>query len=192
MKLIFATHNKHKVEEINQVLQSVVQVMSLDAIGCFDEIPETQATIEGNASQKSHFIYDKYHVDCFADDTGLEVFALDGAPGVYSARYAGEGCTFDDNIKKLLAAMQGIENREARFRTVISLILEGKEYQFEGVVEGTILTEERGVEGFGYDPVFLPKGYDKTFAEMPLSLKNTISHRGLAAEKLIVFLKTHL
>jgi len=190
MELVFATNNQHKIKEISPLIENSFQLLSLADLSFFEEIPETQATLEGNASQKSHFIFDKFAVNCFADDTGLEIEALDGEPGVYSARYAGEGCNFQDNIDKVLLKMDGIINRKARFRTVISLILEGKEYFFEGYVNGIILTEKYGTDGFGYDPIFMPDGYSISFAEMTLEEKNRISHRSMAVGKLAVFLNT--
>lgn len=188
MKLVLASNNKHKLEEMRAILGGKVEILSLSDINCHDEIPEEQDTIEGNALQKARYIHDKFNLDCFADDTGLEVECLNGEPGVYSARYAGEHPTFDDNIAKLLANMEGHENRNARFRTAIALILGGKEYVFEGEVKGQIIKEYRGYNGFGYDPVFLPDGYSQTFAELPAEIKNKISHRGNAAKKLAEFL----
>lgn len=182
---VIATNNKHKVEEIQHVLGDKVNIITLRDLGCKDEIPEDQDTLEGNARQKARYIWDKFQKNCFADDTGLEVDALGGRPGVYSARYAGERCSFDDNIDLLLEEMEGKTNRNARFRTVICLIEEGKEFFFEGKCEGTITTERYGKKGFGYDPVFMPKGYGESFAEMSLDEKNKISHRGLATQKLI-------
>lgn len=182
---VIATNNKHKVEEIQHVLGDKVNIITLRDLGCKDEIPEDQDTLEGNARQKARYIWDKFQKNCFADDTGLEVEALGGRPGVYSARYAGERCSFDDNIDLLLEEMGGKTNRNARFRTVICLIEEGKEFFFEGKCEGTITTERYGKKGFGYDPVFMPKGYGESFAEMSLEEKNKISHRGLATQKLI-------
>ena len=188
MKLVLASNNKHKLEEMRAILGDKVEILSLLDINCHDEIPEEQDTIEGNALQKARYIHDKFGIDCFADDTGLEVECLNGEPGVYSARYAGEHPTFDDNIAKLLANMEGLENRKARFRTAIALLLGGKEYIFEGEVNGMIIKEYRGHNGFGYDPVFLPDGYSQTFAELPAEIKNKISHRGNAAKKLAEFL----
>lgn len=182
---VIATNNKHKVEEIQHVLGDKVNIITLRDLGCKDEIPEDQDTLEGNARQKARYIWDKFQKNCFADDTGLEVDALGGRPGVYSARYAGDRCSFDDNIDLLLEEMEGKTNRNARFRTVICLIEEGKEFFFEGKCEGTITTERYGKKGFGYDPVFMPKGYGESFAEMSLDEKNKISHRGLATQKLI-------
>jgi len=188
MKLVFATNNKHKLEEIKQTLSNKFEILSLSDINFNEEIPETHETIQENASEKSFYIYNRYKINCFADDTGLEIDALNGEPGVYSARYAGENSSFEDNMNKVLEKLKGIENRKARFRTIISLIIEGKEYQFEGKAEGEILTERVGAEGFGYDPIFRPIGYKETFAEMSIELKNKISHRGLAVKKLIEFL----
>ncbi len=189
MKLVFATNNVHKLNEIRNLAGSNFKIVSLSDMGWVDEIPETGKTIEDNASQKAFYIYEKYKFDCFADDTGLEIEALDKRPGVYSARYAGESCNFEDNMSKVLTELQGITNRKACFRTVISLVIQGKEVRFEGKVDGVILNEYRGNKGFGYDPIFQPNGYKQTFAEMPLELKNAISHRGLATQKLITFLK---
>ena len=189
MKLVFATNNVHKLNEIRNLAGSNFKIVSLSDMGWVDEIPETGNTIEDNAMQKAFYIYEKYNIDCFADDTGLEIEALDKRPGVYSARYAGESCNFDDNMNKVLKELQGIKNRKACFRTVISLVIQGKEIRFEGRVDGVILNEYRGNKGFGYDPIFQPNGYKQTFAEMPLELKNAISHRGLATQKLIAFLK---
>ncbi len=189
MKLVFATNNKHKLEEVVKIINDDFELLSLKDIECFEEIPETQNTIEGNAAQKSHYIYEKYKLNCFADDTGLEIDTLNGEPGVYSARYAGEDCSFQDNVVKVLKKLDGKENRNAQFKTIISLIIDGKEHQFEGIIKGTILKETKGASGFGYDPIFQPNGYDKTFAELPSEVKNVISHRGLATKKLADFLK---
>ncbi|MCF8363537.1 MAG: non-canonical purine NTP diphosphatase [Prolixibacteraceae bacterium] len=188
MKLVFATNNKHKSAEVQKILGNRFEILSLADIGCNEDIPETAETLEGNALQKAHFVYQRYGYNCFADDTGLEVEALDMAPGIYSARYAGPQKDSNDNMQKLLGEMDKINNRKARFRTVIALIIDGKEWLFEGVVDGEILENPRGVQGFGYDPVFQPEGFDESFAEMDLSLKNTISHRGRATAKLIDFL----
>lgn len=187
-KIVFATNNKHKLTEINEILKGKMIVLSLADIDFHEDIPETGNTLEVNASQKSHAIFERYQLDCFSDDTGLEVEALNGRPGVYSARYAGEGCSFHDNVVKLLEEMKDKKNRRARFRTVISLILNKKEYFFEGIVEGEITHAESGIAGFGYDPIFKPLGYATTFAEMPESDKNAISHRGKAVAKLVEFL----
>lgn len=188
MKLVLASNNKHKLEEMQAILANDIEILSLADIDCHDEIPEEQDTIEGNALQKARYIYDKFGMNCFADDTGLEVECLGGEPGVYSARYAGEHPTFADNIAKLLANMEGQDNRKARFRTAIALIIDEKEHIFEGEVNGQIIREYRGHNGFGYDPVFLPYGYNETFAELPAEIKNKISHRGNAAKKLAEFL----
>lgn len=188
-ELVFATHNAHKLEEMRAILNNY-NIIGLNEINCHEEIVEDADTLEGNAKIKADFVTNNYHIDCFADDTGLEVEALDGAPGVYSARYAGEGCSFQDNVNKLLEAMKGVENRKARFRTVIALNLDGKQYLFEGIVNGTIVKEQHGAGGFGYDPIFLPDGYEHTFAEMSLELKNKISHRGLATQKLMNYLNS--
>ena len=188
-KIVFATNNKHKLEEVGKILEGVVEIVGLSDIGFVGDIPETAPTLEGNALQKARFIYDRFGLDCFADDTGLEVEALDGAPGVYSARYAGEHCSFEDNMNKLLEALLDKENRNARFRTVICLLEKGKETYFEGEVKGVILKEKRGGEGFGYDPIFMPQGFSTSFAEMHIDDKNKISHRGKATQKLIDYLR---
>ena len=189
-KLIFATNNKHKVEEVRAALDGIVEIVTLAEAGLSGEIPETADTLQGNALQKAQWVWERTHTDCFADDTGLEVDALGGAPGVYSARYAGEHCSFDDNINKLLSALDGQSNRKADFRTVICLIEGGEPKYFEGRVDGQILTERHSNgEGFGYDPVFMPDRFALSFAEMPLDVKNTISHRGLAVKKLAEYLK---
>lgn len=189
MRLVFATNNRHKLEEIKQMLQNTdIEILGLQDIGCRDEIRETSDTLDGNALQKAQYVYDKFSVNCFADDTGLEVEALNGRPGVYSARYAGEACSFDDNINKLLLELDGITNRKAYFITVIALILGGEKYLFSGEVAGEILTERKGINGFGYDPVFMPEGYDLSFAEMDAVTKNGLSHRFHATSKLIQFL----
>lgn len=187
--LLFATQNQHKRTEIANMLGNQFQLSNLNDIGFSEDIPETQDTLEGNALQKAHYVHDRFHRNCFADDTGLEVVTLDGAPGVYSARYAGPDCRAADNIKKLLNALEGKTNRRASFRTVIALILDGKEYLFEGSVSGVILKEETGTDGFGYDPIFRPDGYEQSFAEMSMEDKNTISHRGRATRKLVEFLQ---
>ena len=190
-KLVFATNNAHKLEEVVANLADQVELLSLNDIGCQADIPETAETLEGNALLKSSYIYKNYHLDCFADDTGLEVETLNGAPGVYSARYAGgEGHDAQANMLKLLHELDGKENRKAQFRTAISLILDGKEYLFEGVIKGEIIKEKRGDSGFGYDPVFMPEGYDRTFAELGNDIKNQISHRALAVQKLCEFLQS--
>ena len=190
-KLVFATNNAHKLEEVAGILGVQVELLSIKDISCQTDIPETAETLEGNALLKSSYIYKNYHLDCFADDTGLEVEALNGAPGVYSARYAGgEGHDAQANMLKLLHELEGKENRKAQFRTAISLILDGKEYLFEGVIKGEIIKEKRGDSGFGYDPVFMPEGYDRTFAELGNDIKNQISHRALAVQKLCEFLQS--
>ena len=189
MELVFATNNKHKLEELQAILGNEFKLLSLKDIGCNEEIPEEQATLEGNAKQKSDFVFNKYGKNCFADDTGLEIEALNGEPGVYSARYAGEEKSAEANMAKVLNKLSKINMRKARFRTVISLILNGKEKQFEGIVTGEILREKKGDSGFGYDPIFKPDGFETSFAEMNLSEKNKISHRGRAVEKLVNYLK---
>jgi len=188
MKLVFATNNKHKLEEVENIISNNIEVISLSDINCHDDIPETEKTLEGNALLKAKYVKEKYGFDCFADDTGLEVEVLNNAPGVYSARYAGPDHNAEANMNKLLDALNNKENRKARFRTVIALILNGKEYIFEGIISGIIIDEKRGCAGFGYDPVFIPDGYNQTFAEMGNELKNTISHRALAVKKLAAFL----
>ena len=191
MDLIFATHNRHKVTEVQAMLPAGIHVRSLSDLGCDEDIPETADTLQGNALQKAQFVHERYNCNCFADDTGLEIDALDGRPGVYSARYAGEGCSFDDNVRKVLAELENVplEQRTARFRTVVALILDGRTYFFEGKVEGLMTLERHGVEGFGYDPIFLPEGYGQTFAEMDASEKNRISHRGRAMAQMVGFLE---
>lgn len=186
-QIVFATHNKHKLEEVKSLLPHLT-VLGLDDIGCVNEIPETANTLEGNARQKSRFVYDNYGLNCFADDTGLEVDALNGAPGVYSARYAGDGKSSEANIVKLLAELKDKVNRKAHFRTVISVIEDGKETVFEGLVYGQITEELHGKGGFGYDPIFLPEEDVVTFAELSMERKNKISHRGRAIAKLIDYL----
>lgn len=189
MELVFATNNKHKLEELQNILGNEIKLLSLKDINCNEEIPEEQDTLEGNASQKSWFIYDKYGKNCFADDTGLEVRSLNNEPGVYSARYAGKDKDANANMEKLLENMEGKEDRYAKFRTCISLIIDGKEILFEGQVEGEILEDRVGKDGFGYDPIFKPEGYEVSFAEMSMEEKNKISHRGRAVQKLIAHLK---
>ena len=190
MKLVFATGNQNKAKEIQSLIPDRIEILSLNDINCLEEIPETQATIEGNASQKAFYVFEKYQQNCFADDTGLEIDALNGKPGVLSARYAGDAKNANDNMDKILLEMKGINNRKARFKTVISLVVNGKEMQFEGVVNGTILNQKSGNNGFGYDPIFLPEGSTKSFAEMELSEKNLVSHRARAVNKLVEYLKT--
>ena len=188
MKIVFATNNQHKLSEIRQILGGRVEVLSLNDIGCNVDIPETGSTLEENALQKAQYVYDHYHIDCFADDTGLEVDALNGAPGVYSARYAGDGHDSEANMTKLLNELGENNNRSARFRTVIALIQQGEVHEFEGIVNGQIIRERRGGEGFGYDPIFQPDGYDQTFAELGLDIKNQISHRARATRKFAKYL----
>ena len=192
MRIVFATNNAHKLSEIRQILGHRIEVLSLSDIGCHADIPETADTLEGNALQKAEYVVDHYHISCFADDTGLEVDALGGAPGVFSARYAGEGHDSEANMSKLLGELGENNNRKARFRTVIALItLDGDHREvntFEGIVEGQITHERHGDEGFGYDPIFQPDGYEQTFAELGMEIKNRISHRARAVEKLVRYL----
>jgi len=190
MKLCFATNNANKLKEIKELVKSDYTILSLADIGCTDELPETRPTIEGNSAQKAEYIWEHYKTNCFADDTGLEVAALNGEPGVYSARYAGPACTAEDNINLLLNKLQGIQTRKAAFRTCITLIINGEQKQFEGRVEGEILHERKGAKGFGYDPIFMPAGFTKSFAEMTMEEKNSISHRGLAVKALIRYLNS--
>ena len=192
MDLVFATNNENKLKEIRQLLGSSINVMSLSELDCFDDIPETGDTLKSNALQKAKYIFDRYGKNCFADDTGLEVDALNGAPGVYSARYAGEEKSAEMNMDKILFELQGVDGRTANFRTVIALIIDGKEFLFEGEVAGNILKSRQGVEGFGYDPIFQPAGYSTSFAQMDIDEKNRISHRGRAVEKLVKYLKNYL
>lgn len=189
MKLVFASNNKNKIQEIKHQLPPDIELLSLEDIGCHEEIPETADTIKGNAILKADYVTKNYGYDCFADDTGLEVDALDGAPGVYSARYAGEQKDANDNIDKLLTELDGKTNREARFKTVIALNHNGKQHLFTGIVNGNITTDKAGNEGFGYDPVFKAEGLDVTFAQISLSQKALLSHRGRAVKQLIEFLK---
>ena len=186
--IVFATNNKNKLREIRDIVGSRYNILSLSDINCHEDIPETADTIEGNALLKARFVKEKYGYDCFADDTGLEVEALDNRPGVYSARFAGEECNSEKNIDKLLSGLKGIENRKARFRTVIALLKGEKEEEFEGVIYGNISHERHGEGGFGYDKVFVPENYDRTFAEMLPEEKNSISHRAKATRLLIEFL----
>ena len=190
MKLVFATHNHNKLREIQLLVPKQIELVSLDEIGCQESIPETADTLAGNAKLKADFVFTKFGFPCFADDTGLSVNALDGAPGVYSARYAGESNNADANMNKLLKKIEGIKDRNAHFKTVIALNLTENTQYFEGLVKGEIVNEKRGEEGFGYDPIFQPAGYHKTFAELPLSLKKKISHRGIAFSRLIEFLNS--
>lgn len=188
MKLVFATNNQHKLQEITQLLNGSFELLCLNDIDCNNDIPENQDTLEGNAAEKSFFIFNKYGLNCFADDTGLEIEALNGEPGVYSARYAGEERNSENNMNLVLDKLSIIKNRKARFRTVISLVIDGYEKQFEGIVEGHILNEKRGKTGFGYDPIFQPDESNLSFAEMPMDEKNKISHRGRAVQKLVEYL----
>lgn len=187
-QLIFATNNSHKLEEIQAILNTEFDLLSLKDINCNEDIPETADTLEGNALMKARYVKENYGKDCFADDTGLEIPALDNAPGVYSARYAGEDKDSKANMRKVLSELSGKDDRAAQFRTVIALIMDGKEYLFEGIVKGYIIEEERGTAGFGYDPIFVPEGYTDTFAELGNDIKNTISHRAKAIQKLKQFI----
>ena len=189
MKIVFASNNKNKILEIQSMLPESIQIVSLESIGCLEEIPETSEIIEGNAILKANYVTQNYGFDCFADDTGLEVEALNGEPGVYSARYAGEQRNADDNMNKLLDELADKTNRTAQFKTVIALNLKGKQYLFEGIASGEIIKEKIGLGGFGYDPIFKPTNYDETFAELSLDIKNEISHRGKATKKLLEFLQ---
>ena len=189
MKIVFASNNKNKIQEIQSMLPDTIQIVSLESIGCFEEIPETSDTIEGNSILKANYITQKYGFDCFADDTGLEVEALNGEPGVYSARYAGEQRNAYDNMNKLLEELLDKPNRNAQFKTVIALNLKEKQYLFEGIASGEITLEKKGTGGFGYDPIFKPTNYDETFAELSLAVKNEISHRGKATKALLDFLQ---
>lgn len=189
--MVAATNNPHKLSEIRSAVGPDLRILSLDDIGCREELPETMDTLEGNSLQKASYVFEKYHLSCFADDTGLEVESLNGAPGVYSARYAGEQKNSEDNIDLLLRNMAGVRNRKARFRAVITLIGSGGTHTFEGILPGVILGERRGQGGFGYDPVFQPDGYTRTLAEMTMEEKNSISHRGQAVKQLVAFLKNH-
>ena len=203
MELVFATNNAHKLNEVRAIAGARFSIISLKELGCCDEIPETGETLRENALQKAQYVHNKFNCNCFADDTGLEIEALNGRPGVYSARYAGEHCSFQDNIKKVLLELKGVTNRKACFKTVIALIIDGSRFKvqgskgngqeiyfFEGKIDGEIIETEKGTNGFGYDPVFKPLGYDKTFAEMTDVEKNSISHRALATKELNDFLQT--
>ncbi len=192
MKIIFATNNKHKLEEVQQLLPETFEITTPRDCGVTEEIPETAETLEGNALQKARYLYNKTGLNCFADDTGLEVESLGGAPGVRSARYATEGHDSDANNELLLKNLDGKENRKAQFRTAIALILDGKEYFFEGIVKGEIAIQHSGYEGFGYDPLFVPEGEQRTFAEMTISEKGAISHRGRAVRELVKFLRERI
>ena len=189
MRLIFATNNTHKTEEIRALLPDDFTVVTLEEAGVHDDIPEPHDTLQDNAAEKARTVYALTHSNCFSDDTGLEVYALNNEPGVHSARYAGEGRSFEKNIDKLLQKMEQVRDRSARFRAVICLVLDGQEYYFEGICEGKILEERKGVEGFGYDPVFVPDGANKSFAEMSMEEKNNYSQRGMAVAALVAYLK---
>jgi XTP/dITP diphosphohydrolase len=189
MQFVFASNNKNKILELQSMLPESITILSLESIGCFEDIPETADTIEGNAIQKANYVTEKFGYDCFADDTGLEVDALNGDPGVFSARYAGEQRNADDNMNKLLEALVVQNERKAQFKTVIALNLKGKQYLFTGIAKGEITVEKIGNQGFGYDPIFQPEGFLQTFAQLSLDVKNKISHRGKATQQLIIFLK---
>ena len=189
MKLVFASNNKNKIQEIQALVPNTIQIVSLEEIGCTEDIPETADTIEGNAILKANYVTEKYGYDCFADDTGLEQEALNGAPGVYSARYAGQQKDANDNMDKLLSELKDESNRKANFKTVIALNLNGKQNLFTGIINGKIIEEKIGTNGFGYDPIFVADGYEKTFAELSMEEKSTISHRGIAVKELILFLQ---
>lgn len=186
--LVFATSNPNKIREVNEMLLGGIDIVGLEDIGCYEEIPETSPTIEGNALQKARYVFEKYGANCFSEDTGLEVDALNGEPGVYTARYAGEQRNSDDNMAKVIANLAGKANRGAQFKTVIALIIDGREHTFEGIARGTISHEKMGTDGFGYDPIFIPEGYETSFAQMSTTEKNKISHRGKAIRKLVAFL----
>lgn len=190
MKLVFATHNLNKLQEVRMLLPQSIDLLSLDDLGCTNDIAETATTLAGNAQIKADFVWEKYRVPCFSDDTGLEVNALNGAPGVYSARYAGPQKNAQDNMNKLLSELENHTDKSAQFKTVIALNLNGKQHLFTGIVRGTIIAEKRGTQGFGYDPIFVPEGYDATFAEMTLAEKALLSHRGKALQQLIDFLSS--
>lgn len=188
MKIVFATNNAHKLNEIRKISKDQLEILSLSDINCHDDIPETGKTLQENALIKAQYVKDIFGLDSFADDTGLEVEALNNAPGIYSARFAGEKCDSEDNMRKLLHDLEGVENRNARFRTVIALLLSGETHYFEGEIAGEIIDAKRGNNGFGYDPIFMPYGYDKTFGELPEEVKNKLSHRAIATQKLVTFL----
>ncbi len=190
MKLVFATNNLNKLSELKNLLSRNIEILSLKDIGCNQDISETRGTLEGNAMQKAEFIFEHYGINCFSDDTGLEIEVLNNQPGVFSARYAGKNCNSEDNILKVLKKLDNESNRRARFRTVIALIIDGKKHLFEGECVGGITKEKKGERGFGYDPIFLPNGFEKTFAQMTKKEKGAISHRGKAVEKLVEFLKS--
>lgn len=188
MKIVFATNNEHKLDEINKISKGQLEILSLSDINCHEDIPETGDTLKENALIKAQYVKDTFGLDSFADDTGLEVEALNNAPGIYSSRYAGPECDSDKNMQKLLHDLQDKENRNAQFRTVIALIFNGEEYFFEGIVKGEIIEQKKGTNGFGYDPIFKPTGYDKTFGELSEEIKNSLSHRAIATKKLVAFL----
>lgn len=190
MQLIFATHNKNKLKEVKDLMPSTIKLLSLDDINFQNEIEETSATIEGNALLKANTIYKETGINCFADDSGLLVDAMNGAPGVYSARYAGPQKNNENNLQKLLFDLRNTENRDAHFKTVMALIIDGKEYLFEGIINGKIISEKIGTHGFGYDPIFVPNGYTETFAQLNSEIKNTISHRARALQKMLAFINT--
>ena len=185
MKLVFVTNNYNKIKEVNTLIKTPIDLLNLEDINCHEDIPETSDTIAGNALQKAKYVFDNYGYNCFADDTGLEIESLNGAPGIYSARYAGEQKSAEDNVEKVLSALEGHTNRKAQFKTVIALIIDGQETLFEGIAKGEITTKKSGSEGFGYDPIFKPEGFDVTFSEMSMNEKNEISHRGKAVKKLV-------
>ncbi len=191
MKLVFATNNPNKLSELQDLVPEGIEILSLKDINCNEELPETNPTLEGNALQKAKYVFDNYGYNCFADDSGLEIEALGGAPGVYSARYAGEDCKAEDNMKKVLTKLENKDNRNAKFRTVIALIIKGEENLFEGECSGNITKTKSGTEGFGYDPIFTPEGYEITFAEMSKQEKGAISHRGRAVVNLVDYLTTN-
>ncbi|WBU88588.1 non-canonical purine NTP diphosphatase [Cellulophaga omnivescoria] len=191
MKIVFATHNANKFKEVQALVPKNITLVSLTDIGCFDDIPETADTIEGNAIQKANYVTEKYNLPCFSDDTGLLVNALNGEPGIYAARYAGEQKSAEDNMAKLLQKLGDNPNREAHFKTVIALQINGEQHIFTGIVNGSITQSKQGTDGFGYDPIFTPEGYNKTFAQLPLETKNKISHRAKATIQLITFLKQY-
>src|SRR5574344_37349 len=190
MKLVFASNNKHKLEEAKIISNGKFEILSLNDINFHEEIPEDYDNLSENALQKANYIYDRYHINCFADDTGLSIEALNGEPGVFSARYAGNNCSYEDNMNKVLEKMKGIDNRKASFSTIIALILNGEKYLFEGKIEGEIALAPRGSNGFGYDPIFVPKNYSKSFAELSDLEKNSMSHRYLALQQLFIFLES--
>ena len=188
MKIVFATNNQHKLDEIKKISKDQLEILSLSDINCHEDIPETGNTLKENALIKAKFVKEKFGFDCFADDTGLEVEALNNAPGIFSSRYAGSECNSEDNMQKLLLDLKDIENRKAQFRTVIALIMNGEEHYFEGIVKGEIIHQKEGTNGFGYDPIFKPSGYNKTFGELSEEIKNSLSHRAIATKKLVAFL----